>query len=71
VAARYLIGIDLGTTNSAVAFVDTATGEYRHPGGKLHRPVATHQEHLEPAGPINRGVPDQHHGGRRPNRLRF
>src|SRR5258706_15883518 len=29
VAARYLIGIDLGTTNSAVAFVDTAAADPR------------------------------------------
>src|SRR5258706_5811710 len=29
VAARYLIGIDLGTTNSAVAFVDTKAADPR------------------------------------------
>src|SRR6185503_6094824 len=29
VPARYLIGIDLGTTNSAVAFVDTAAADPR------------------------------------------
>ena len=29
VAARYLIGIDLGTTNSAVAYVDTAAADPR------------------------------------------
>ena len=28
-AARYLIGIDLGTTNSAVAYVDTAAADPR------------------------------------------
>ncbi len=26
-AARYLVGIDLGTTNCAMAFVDTGAGE--------------------------------------------
>ena len=28
-ASRYIVGIDLGTTNSAVAYVDTATAEHR------------------------------------------
>ena len=28
-AARYLIGIDLGTTNSAVAYVDTRAADAR------------------------------------------
>lgn len=30
-APRYVVGIDLGTTNSAVAYVDTQAGEGQHP----------------------------------------
>lgn len=37
-ASRYVVGIDLGTTNSALAYVDTAVGEGQDPT-VLHLPV--------------------------------
>jgi molecular chaperone DnaK (HSP70) len=40
VAARYLIGIDLGTTNSAVAYVDTRTVDARVRGFEVPQLVA-------------------------------
>jgi len=33
---RYLVGIDLGTTNSAIAYIDTAT-KAKFPEVKLHQ----------------------------------